>query len=595
MANTKKKQETTEAPQSVGFEVCNIPVAEIHPSDDNPRSDIDEESVKELAESVKVYGILQPVTIRPDEDHGTEASPWVMVSGHRRLLACKMLGLETIPAIIRYDISDDQAYDIMIVENLQRKDLNPLDEAVAFKMLVDAYPTTGYQGTSVKELAARFGKSEKYIRGRLALNELVPELRDCLKANTLTLGAAIYLSALTMDQQLEFLKYNSPTMSESDSDAVIVPMNMDDVREFINDSSNRLSEKSFAEDPDEKWNNGRLRKCAGCPFNSESQGALFAELVSPGECSDESCMKDKILAYARHVIDFWLPNLKHANQFLEPGDVVVYFEKEPYFYGDKNGEQQKCYEELKAKVKEFGSYGRGSYQNLIWDTDPESRKSAIRVIVLRDLVAGLPDYMQYYKLDNHKQDPLSTKEVTHSDVYRRLGALYDKRQEEIYKALEPMSKTAIETWFGADGEPAQITLPDFLQNFIAYHLIQDMSWQTQRDLIGSDTSLKAVQRFMSSHTLAEVIKTAIVDRIENGPTYYRPYLMQMVMEGCAEASCTVAIQGIKDKYQPKIEKLITLLNSMGYDEYDNPLPQPDGGVSPGPESEGESEINEQES
>ena len=184
----KKKEQTNEAPQSMGFQVCNIPVSEIHPSDENPRQNMDEESVKELAESIKIYGVLQPVIIRPDEDFGTEASPWEMVCGHRRLKACELLGLETIPAIIRDDMSDDEAYDLMIVENLQRQDLSPLDEAVAYKALYDGFPTTGRVGVTIQELAVRFGKSEKYIRGRLSLNDLIPDLKECLKAGTLTLG-----------------------------------------------------------------------------------------------------------------------------------------------------------------------------------------------------------------------------------------------------------------------------------------------------------------------------------------------------------------------------------------------------------------------
>lgn len=577
----------------MGVQVCNIPVSEIHPSDDNPRSDIDEESVKELAESMRVYGILQPVTIRPDEEHGTEASPWVMVSGHRRLLACKMLGLETIPAIIRDDISDDKAYDIMIVENLQRKDLTPLDEAVAFNELITAYPVTGYQGTTIKELAARFGKSEKYIRGRLALNKLVPELRDCLKAGSLTIGAAIYLAECTMDAQLEFLEECKPTMAENDSDTVLSPMSIADVKDFIEESSCRIAEKSFMEDPDEKWNTAHLRKCAGCPFNSGSQGALFADMVCPGECSDESCMTDKILAYARHVIEFWMPNFKHANQLLEPGDVVLLIDKEPWFRGSYEKQMQDCYDEIKRQVDEFGSFDSAKSGGRIWSLDEDARKGAIRVLRLRDLVAGEHDYIQYWRPGKSNSDPLAEKEVTHSDIHRRLGALYDKRQEEIYKALEPMSKTAVETWFATDRE--EVNLPPFLRDFIAYHLINEMSWQKQRELIGSDTSLKAVRRFMKEHSFEEVLKAAVIDRIADGQTYYKTYLIQMIMEGCAGSSCAESIQSIKDKYQPKIDKLIAQLNNMGYDEFDNPIPQADGGVSPAPEQESESETNEQES
>ncbi len=592
MAKSKKNQETTEAPQGMGVQVCNIPVAEIHPSDDNPRSGIDEESVKELAESVRVYGILQPVTIRPDEEYGAEA-PWVMVSGHRRLLACKMLGLETIPAIIRDDISDDKAYDIMIVENLQRKDLTPLDEAVAFNELMTAYPVTGYQGTTIKELAARFGKSEKYIRGRLALNKLVPELKDCLKAGTLTIGAAIYLAECTMDRQLEFLEECNPIMSEADRDTVLNPMSIADVKDFIDGVSVRIAEKSFMEDPDEKWITRSLRKCAGCPFNSESQGALFADMVSPGECSDESCMIEKIQAYARHVIEFWMPNFKHAHQMLEPGDIVLLVDRDPWFArGDAADQLQACYDELKGLVDEFGSFNPVKSGGRIYNTDAESRKGAIRVLRLRDLVAGERGYMQYWRPGKVNSDPLAPQEPTHSDIHRRLGALYDKRQEEIYKALEPMSKTAVETWFATDRE--EVNLPPFLRDFIAYHLINEMSWQNQRELIGSDTSLKAVQRFMKEHAFEDVIKAAVMDRITNGQAYYRTYLIQMIMEGCAGSSCAESIAGIYDKYQPKVDKLIAQLNNMGYDEYDNPLPQADGGV-PAPEQESESETNEHES
>ena len=572
MAN--KKEQTNEAAQGAAIEICNIPVAQIHPSDDNPRSDIDEESVKELAESIRIYGILQPVTIRPDEDYGTEESPWVMVSGHRRLVACKMLGLETIPAIIRDDISDDKAYDIMIVENLQRKDLTPLDEAVAYKALIDAYPTTGYEGTSVQELAARFGKSEKYIKGRLSLNELVPELKDCLKAGSLTIGAAVSLSSLPMDQQLEFLKDYGPVMSEADKETVISPMSISDVKNFIEDTSDRIKEQSFAEDVDETWNRN-LHKCAGCPFNSASQGALFVDMVEPGVCSNESCLNDKILAYARHIFDYWLPNFKPADSHLEAGDVVLFVEKQPWFGRAAREGMEGLYDSLRHQADELGSFNPNKTGGRIWNTEPDNPelKNAIRVLNLAYLVAGRTNYMEYYRLPKQSSNPLTPQEPTHSDIYRRLGALYDKRQEEIYKALEPMSKAAIETWFNTDDEAqiSQCHLPPFLEDFVAYHLINEMSWQSQRDLIGSDTSLNAVRRFMTDHCFSEVVKAALMDRIENGQSYYRPYLMQLVMEGCAEGASADVIEEICNKYQPKVDKLIQQLRDMGYDEYDHPL------------------------
>lgn len=587
MGKKKQEKQETEVPQCAAIEICNIPISEIHPSDENPRKDMDEDSVRDLAESIRQYGVLQPVTIRPDEEE-VAPSPWVMVSGHRRLLACKMLGMETIPAIIRDDISDDKAFDIMIIENLQRKDLSPLDEATAYEELLEPYPVTGYPGTTIQELAARFGKSEKYIKGRVSLNDLVPELKECLKAGSLTIGAAISLSALSMDQQLEFYKDYTPTVSKNDSDTVISPMSISDVKDFIVITSDRILDQSFAEDADESWNTGRFHKCAGCPFNSASQGALFVDMVEPGNCSNESCLNDKILAYARHIFDYWYPNIKNASQFLEPGDMVLLISKTPWFRGTAKKEKQKLYDTLCRKADELGSFNTSKNGGRIWNTDDDSRKDAIRVLNLQALVNGERDYIQYYRILKKTKDPLSPPAPEHGDIYRKLGALYDKRQEEIYKALEPMSKTAVETYFNTDNP---LHLPTFLENFVAYHLINEMSWQNQRELIGSDTSLKAVQRFMGEHSFSEVLRAAILDRIVNGQQYYRPYLLQMIMEGCAEQTVADTIKDIKNKFQPKINNLILTLRNMGYDEHDNPLPDNDES----PEAAGEQESNEQES
>lgn len=565
----KKQKQTKEAPQGVGFEVCNIPVSEIHPSDENPRSDIDEESVKELAESVRVYGILQPVTIRPDEDYGTEASPWVMVSGHRRLLACKMLGLETIPAIIRDDISDDKAYDIMIVENLQRKDLTPLDEAVAFKSLVDAYPTTGYQGTTIKELAARFGKSEKYIKDRLSLNNLVPELRECLKAGSLTIGAAISLSALSMQQQLAFHEEYSPVTSESDSEKVISPMSIGDVKDYIENTSDRILDQSFAEDPDEKWNNGQYHKCAGCPFNSESQGALFADMVDPGNCSNESCLNDKILAYARHIFNFWLPNFKRADGFLEPGDMVLLVEKDPWFRGPAKDEMRNLFDSLSSEAKDLGSYNRRGSR--IWNTDADSRKNAIRVLNLRELVAGNKDYISYWELPQQNTDPTAPKEVTHSTIYSKLLTAKGRRDDTIYKALQPIGAAAIESYFST------VTMfqdmPYFLQLFVACRLVDNMPYGDRVAQFGSDGGygVDGAAIYLQKHTITDILKITLTNyAVENASSSGKRLLVKII-EALADDTTKATIEEIRNDFQPKIDALVQQLHDMGYDENDCPL------------------------
>ena len=585
MAN-KKESKTNEAPQGVGFEICNIPVTQIHPSDDNPRGEISEDSVKELAESIKVHGILQPVIIRPDEDFGTEASPWEMVCGHRRLKACTILGLETIPAIIRDDMSDDEAYDLMIVENLQRQDLAPLDEAIAYKALIDGCPTTGNKGASIQELAARFGKSEKYIKDRLSLNNLVPELRECLKAGSLTIGAAISLSALSMQQQLAFHEEYSPVTSESDSEKVISPMSIGDVKDYIENTSDRILDQSFAEDPDEKWNNGQYHKCTGCPFNSESQGALFADMVDPGNCSNKSCLNDKILAYARHIFNFWLPNLKRADGFLEPGNVVLLVEKDPWFRGPAKDEKKNLFDSLSSEVKDLGSYNRRGSR--IWNSDADSRKNAIRVLNLRDLVNGNKDYISYWELPQQNTDPTAPKEVTHSTIYGKLLSVKSARTDKIHTTLLPMSQAAIESYFAT----ATILqdLPGFMQQYLTYKIVDSMSYQARRTLIGGDYyfNIDAAVNFLKEHTLTDAVKAALMDCVGEHATSAGKYLLMEIIETLADDTTKAAIEEIRNEFQPKIDALVRQLHDMGYDENDCPLQADESDDEPNENNEVES-------
>lgn len=577
-----KKQKQPESPQSVGFQVINIPVSEIHPSDENPRSDIDEESVKELAESIKVYGILQPVTIRPDEEYGTEASPWVMVCGHRRLKACQILGRDTIPAIIRDDLDDAAAYDLMIVENLHRKDLDPLDEAIAYKSLIEPYPTTGYQGTTIKELAARFGKSEKYIRGRLSLNDLIGDLKDCLKAGTLTLGASLRLATLPENMQESFYEDNTPGTSRVDDNVIVSPMGVDQVVDFIDLQSASISRQAFSEDPEEKWNT-TLHKCAGCPFNSASQGALFADMVSPGECNNPDCMDSKTLAYAHHIFDYWLPNFKSADKHFEPGDVALLIDND--FYGESA--EKELFEQLKDRaaavhikpIKRAESY---RLQRVWNDDEIKTRSDMFRVLNLQDLCKGRIGYMEYYVVPGQSSGPNIPKQVDHYTIYNKLDAAKDACMNKIHETLVPMGAAALESYF-ATAAVLQ-GLPPFLENYIAFRLIDSMSYSGRSNLTGKDTyyiSTEDVADFLKEHTLADVVKATLMDFTGADTTSNGKKLLEQIMTTLADDATKTTISDIRAKFQPKIDSLVGQLRAMGYDEYNVPLPEP--------ESEGDAE------
>lgn len=133
--------------------------------DTEPVTLVDPE-IQELANSIKKDGVLQPVLLRPDK---SKAGSYQLIFGHRRLVASKMAGLTDIPANIR-EVADADILEIQITENLQRKDVHPMDEAKAFL----AFQTKS--GCDVAELAAKFAKSERYIAHRLGLNNLIQQV-----------------------------------------------------------------------------------------------------------------------------------------------------------------------------------------------------------------------------------------------------------------------------------------------------------------------------------------------------------------------------------------------------------------------------------
>ena len=133
----------------------------------NPRKNIREGSLQELAESIRQVGVLQPICVRP-KDEGYE-----IVYGERRYWAAALADLPSIPAFVR-TMTDAEAEDAAITENLQREDVTPLEEAAAYKRALES------GRHSVESLVGKFGKSEAYIRSRLKLNELIEELADLL-------------------------------------------------------------------------------------------------------------------------------------------------------------------------------------------------------------------------------------------------------------------------------------------------------------------------------------------------------------------------------------------------------------------------------
>lgn len=168
-----------------------IPINKIIHSPLQPRTMIDEESLKELVLSIKEKGVLQPVLVRKNGEI------YELVYGHRRLEAAKRAGLNEIPAIIK-ELTDREVVEIAIIENVQREDLNPIDEAMAYKRLIKEF------GLSQEEIAERVGKNRSTIANKLRLLNLPQRVQDALRNNMITEGHARPL--LSMKDEKRILK-----------------------------------------------------------------------------------------------------------------------------------------------------------------------------------------------------------------------------------------------------------------------------------------------------------------------------------------------------------------------------------------------------
>lgn len=161
---------------SGGGTTTEIEISLIKPNKYQPRTNFNEEKLQELAESIKEHGVVQPVVVRRTKDGNYE-----LVVGERRLRACQKLNLEKIPAVIK-ELSEQQMIEIALIENIQRHDLNPLEEALAYKRLVQEFNLTQEQ------VAQRVGKSRPVIANMIRLLNLPDSVLDKLAEGTLTVG-----------------------------------------------------------------------------------------------------------------------------------------------------------------------------------------------------------------------------------------------------------------------------------------------------------------------------------------------------------------------------------------------------------------------
>ena len=202
--------------------VREIPLAELHPFKNHPFKVLDDESMQRTVESIARFGVLSPAIARPSPDGGYE-----LVAGHRRHHACELVGMETMPVIVR-ELDDDAATILMVDSNLQRETLLPSERAFAYKMKLEAIKHQGMrsdltstqvaQKLSVQQVGDEAGVSKDTVRRFIRLTELIPELLDMVDQKQIAFNPAVELSFLKPEEQkqlLEAMDYAQATPSLS--------------------------------------------------------------------------------------------------------------------------------------------------------------------------------------------------------------------------------------------------------------------------------------------------------------------------------------------------------------------------------------------
>lgn len=267
----------------------NIPIELIRPSDTNPRKRFDEASLAELAESIRKSGVGQPILVRPLPNVEDDVPDRVeIVAGERRYRASKLAGLAIIPAIVR-DMSDAEVLEFQLVENLQREDVHPIEEAEGYQRLMNGH------GLTADQVAEKVGKSRSYIYGRLKLCALSQAARDAfydgkLSASTALLVARIPVPVLQEQATKEILTgHAGQPMSYRAAVAHVQRRYMLDLTAApftLGDAKLLPSAGS----------------CSACPKRTGNQPVLFADIDNADVCTDPDCFSAKKQAQNEQVL-----------------------------------------------------------------------------------------------------------------------------------------------------------------------------------------------------------------------------------------------------------------------------------------------------
>jgi ParB family chromosome partitioning protein len=257
--NEVKKKLTQSA---IGLQVQELSIERIIPDPMQPRKSFNEEALKQLSESIEVHGVLQPITVRKS------GKDYIIVMGERRYRASKLAKRKTIPSIIRAYNNND-VLEIQIIENLQRQDVEPIEESEAIAYLSEKYTPA--------EISKRLGRTENFVRQRLKLAGLIEGFKTFVRNGEMTISLGVGVALFEPEEQQMMLE----TMGED--------FNTHQINQMIKNQTYDLEKAPF--DVNDEKLITKVSACTNCPFNAANQGNLFGD--GKMVCTKSACYETK--------------------------------------------------------------------------------------------------------------------------------------------------------------------------------------------------------------------------------------------------------------------------------------------------------------
>lgn len=423
--------------------IVSVALADIQPSNYNPRKNFDEKSLVELADSIRQQGVLQAIGVRPIAENRFE-----IVFGERRYRASQIAGLEEIPAVI-LDISDETAEEMAVTENLQRKDVTPIEEANAYQKLIES------GRHDVQSLAVQFGKNESYIRTRLKFVSLIPEIARLLEQDELTISVATEICRYGEDIQHDIyekhLKEGVLYNSWRGMKASEVAKNIE--RSYTTDLKRYFFDKTV---------------CLSCPHNTNNM-MLFCEEGSCGNCANRKCLEEMNASYlAEKAVqlmeqrpfallcrDFYGCNEKVVEQLVASGFEVEKLSVRPADYPEEpEAPDMEDYENTEEYAEAYKEYEKelSEYKEECEDVNRRSEAGEITLYVTighNDISLCYVENAQVQAVAGEAKDAVvSPIEKLEKQDKRNKEIAQEKTVEDTKKQILEVDMT--ETKFGAD-------------------------------------------------------------------------------------------------------------------------------------------------